>query len=584
MLRELDLRGRDPDRVFINVLEIADTPYSETGFLRRYDWVGLTQAENREQQLNDVASRLHRISSAGISDANVLGQVRSSFRNRTDELERVFRGVTNAAGPHFWLVIAPPQLGKTWFLNQLSIEVAREQNIGVPAVPGSDGARDHNSGRVRERGSDVNNTSSEAKRWVIRLVDIRQQPPEVRGDPAAILALLFGRTSPSEIDRNPSSIATEIVRIGRPHLCLLDSAELLPEDTASVLRSSLSSIYQSIQGAGADEDVRLAVVVASRQEHQWSGVAPEPRLSTLALTEFGIDIVQQALRHLARQMGRKSFSQTYYRQAAASVYRLSEGLPALLMRCLQQIQVWEWVNVHRLDQIEVFEEIAHPYVMGDLLSSDSLFPLSQEPRNTPEAELRHAVLERTFRILAPYRLFTQSHLRHYIDSDADFNGSLQDLDWTVQDLWQSVSDTALLKRPPNEIWQELHKAIRRLLFRYYYSSRDERAEAHHEARAFMKVWADKQVGKEQVMGLAECMWHEASELDLYGTDASDMERALSESAQKLSMALTESSAYSLPEVRNFAANVIRNDVELQEIISHIDRLSERLAAIVAAPQ
>ena len=46
------------------------------------------------------------------------------FLNREQELENVLRGLTNASGPHFWLVVGPPQLGKTWFLDRIGKDLA----------------------------------------------------------------------------------------------------------------------------------------------------------------------------------------------------------------------------------------------------------------------------------------------------------------------------------------------------------------------------------------------------------------------------------------------------------------------------
>src|SRR5579872_6016989 len=37
------------------------------------------------------------------------------FRNREHELEEVVSALDNDAADHFWLYVAPPQLGKTWF-------------------------------------------------------------------------------------------------------------------------------------------------------------------------------------------------------------------------------------------------------------------------------------------------------------------------------------------------------------------------------------------------------------------------------------------------------------------------------------
>jgi hypothetical protein len=283
---------------------------------------------------------------------------------------------------------------------------------------------------------------------------------------------------------------------------------------------------------------------------------------------------------LARQMSR-TFSSPDVMQNTALVHRITEGLPALLVQCLEWIRAQEWLGMDRLKSQELFEELAHPYIQGTLLAQDSLFPWSGDLRGRGQAdEARHA-LEQAFRVLAPYRLFTQSHLRYYIGPDRAFEESLEAVGWSMQDLWQAVSGTALLLRPLNEPWQEIHPAIRRLLYRYYYTSDERCTQAHHEAREFMKIWAERQSGKEQVVGLVECLWHEAVLQRL--SSSLQIEEALSDSARTLSSALRESSAFTLAELREYAVGRMRDDDEFQETVANIDGLFNKLVDIVMAP-
>src|SRR5262249_42169369 len=152
----------------------------------------------------------------------------------------------------------------------------------------------------------------------------------------------------------------------RPHMCLLDSAELLERRTARQLRESLSHVYALVQ-EGGNIDVRLGFVVASRREDEWRGIFPGPRLSDLLLTEFKVNVVRAALEDLARQMNR-TFSTPLLFDLADRVLRLSEGLPALLTKCLQWIEREQWIQPDRLESQEVFEELARPYIQSELLS------------------------------------------------------------------------------------------------------------------------------------------------------------------------------------------------------------------------
>jgi hypothetical protein len=378
------------------------------------------------------------------------------------------------------------------------------------------------------------------------------------------------RTDPPTVD----GIAHQILTSQHSYLCLLDSAELLNENAARRLRSYLGQVYDLLRNAH-QADIRLGVVVASRRDDGWRGVTPSPRFSLLPLTVYDFYAVQETLHLLAEDMG-CSFDIATYQHHAAHVYHLTGGLPALLGQCLEWIRAQQWVGLERLETYELFEAFARPYIDKVLLADDSLFPLPH--RKSDEA--RH-VLEWAFRFLAPYRLFTQSHLRYHLDAHRVFAKSVRAAGWSVEDLWRALSGTALLKQPLDEPWQEIHPAIRRLLYRYYYKTDQQRADCHRDAQKFVQVWADKQSGKEQVIGLVESLWHEATFLRL--TRSAQMAETLSESARKLCQALRPSAAYTVAELQAYAANRIAQDEEFQEVVDNIAGLTDRLAGIIDAP-
>jgi TIR domain len=549
--RESDLRGIDPTRQFIHVLKILDTPYPAAGFLRAYDWIDLTTAGVKEQELSILASNLRANGMADFPGSGVDSPDRPSpkFRNREDELNKLVRGLTTSGGTCFWLVIAPPKLGKSWLLARLSAEVASPERFG-PAT--------------------------ELSGWDARLVDIRDQPVEARSDAALLLARLFGLSSPLTIEpKTIRRIAQDIIKSGRPYLCLLDSAELLEGATAEQLRSYLSSIYHLLENA-RNVHIRLGLVVASRRDDEWRGVIPDPPLFPLPLTEFRVDVVRQALDDLAQQMDRP-FAPLELNRYARRIHRLSEGLPALLAECLQWIQREEWLEMRRLEGEALFDELAQSYIRDRLLSIESLLPGVGSHLN----ESRHA-LEQAFRVLTPYRLFTQSHLHHHLTLDDGFEQALNSVGWGVKDdLWTAINRTALLLRPLNEPWQEIYPAIRRILYRHYYKTDEERATAHREARKFMEIWMDKQVGKEQVKGVVECLWHEAVALRLERSPR--IREELGESARYLCRTLRPSTAYTVEELRVFAAELMSNDPEFREAVSRGRRMFDDLIHIVKSP-
>jgi transcriptional regulator with XRE-family HTH domain len=122
MHRELDLQASDPSRVFIHVLQIADAPYAPAGFLRHYDWFNLTTAAKRAEGLRALTDRFM---STGDAAAVSRGPQSRLFRNRRDELDTVQRALTDAAGPHFWLVIGPT---RTW---QVLVPAAAQHGDGA---------------------------------------------------------------------------------------------------------------------------------------------------------------------------------------------------------------------------------------------------------------------------------------------------------------------------------------------------------------------------------------------------------------------------------------------------------------------
>lgn len=547
--REEVLRAGNQTASLIHVLEVGDTTDPDANYLRIYDRVRVNDPVSLDAAAVALGRRLAASDRAQRMNFRLvwrdLGVVwrdldPPEFKNRTDEIDKVINGLTDSGGPHFWLVVAPPQLGKTWFLQKIRTRLGQEQPLA----------------------------------WSFGAVDVRAQL-DVRGSTVALLARMFSLTGPALTESQAiSDSALAILRSERSWLCVLDSAELLEPAVATGLRKSLSRVHELLVASGAD--ARLCLLVASRGEAEWRGVIPPPRLSILPLTGFTVEIVTQALRE---EMGRRSFDSRTLGGYARLVHQLSEGLPALLTRCLHWIKDEEWLEMERLGSQDLFEELAQPYIKSGLLSRQSLFTTNAaiwptaDGRGHPRLALEHA-----FRVLAPYRIFTQSHLRRSLETDPAFADALEQVGWSVENLWQVISDTSLLRRPLDEPWQELQAAIRRLLYRYYYTSEERQAAAHREARTFVQIWADRQNGKEQVIGLVEAIWHEAAMLRL--SQPSELEESLIESATKLSRALESSSAYTESELRRYAVHRMRDDDELQEAVSGVAGLYDRLLEIV----
>ena len=156
------------------------------------------------------------------------------------------------------------------------------------------------------------------------------------------------------------------------------------------------------------------------------------------------------------------------------------------------------------------------------------------------------------------------------------------LEWPLEELWNRISRTALLKRPLDEPWQEIHDAIRRLLFRFYYPTTEERVAAHRDAGSFVKVWADKQSGKEQVIGMLDCLWHEAEGLRLtkFQRNGCGAERVGKEICSRHPAV----GCVHEKELRDYATSRMMEDEEFQESIRHAEGLIDTLVDIFATAQ
>lgn len=545
-MAELALAAQRHQRIhpvsYVQVLQIADTADLDTSEFLGYQPIDLVSVSGRkrEEALSKLGSSVLRAGAGAGADPSPAPSAEDwrTFLDRKDELDRVLNGLNSAAGPHFWLVLSPPGLGKSKFLARLEAR-AKEQR---------------------------------ARPWICRLVDLRASADEVVSDAMALVGALFGIDRSGNADYDLRAAAREIITASRPYLCLLDSAELLSADTVAALRRHLSQIYRLVQDRG-DPQLGMTFVAASRRDDGWRGVAPYPRLSVLPLIEFGADEVQEAMSKLAAEMSLRQ-SPAALRRDAAIAHRATEGVPALVKRSLQWIEDEAGLQIERLDGPGVFDDIVRPFIRGQLLGQDSLLPGYTSQSETSEKRLW--IMAQVIKWLVPYRFFTLAHVRP-LSSDASFAPTLAEAHWSDNDLWQAIGACALLVRPQDEPWRETHPALRRLLFRYFYTEA-ERADAHRRAREFTEQWAAKQNGREQAIGLIDCIWHEAA--SLRHANAAEMGDILTNYARERAHLISESDAYTENELRTYAAERLRSDDELRSEVAGIDGLFDGLVQIV----
>lgn len=159
MHRDIDLRAIHPDRAFLHVLKIAETSRLASGFLRNFNEVDLTVPANRDSKLGALMETLGlpRSLTAETAEESPRPAI-TVFRNRDDELQKVKNGLTNASGPHFWLLNAPPELGKTWF-PRAARSGSRSGSAGCPGPATGNGRSWFSSGRARSPGSPASHRS-----------------------------------------------------------------------------------------------------------------------------------------------------------------------------------------------------------------------------------------------------------------------------------------------------------------------------------------------------------------------------------------------------------------------------------------
>jgi hypothetical protein len=123
--QEERLRTAHPPVAFIHVLEITRTRGPEVTAFSIYVHLTAAGTGDLDATLDEMRRRLRPARELGSQSSVIAGGRHEppEFRNRHEELDKVVNGLTDSGGPHFWLVVAPPQLGKTRFLGRVLSEL-----------------------------------------------------------------------------------------------------------------------------------------------------------------------------------------------------------------------------------------------------------------------------------------------------------------------------------------------------------------------------------------------------------------------------------------------------------------------------
>lgn len=529
---------------FIYVVLVETVDLQKAGFLGSFDHFKLTETR-QEKELQKLIDILQGIKTAAPGSGIPPKLYKPDFQNREEELDELFSNLTKpAGGTHFWQILAPPQMGKSWFLNRLAHDLQA-------------------------------NTQQD---WEIRRVDIRSANSlALRSDPAALLTAFFKLKVASPITDN------KIVEIGRQisasekyWLLLLDNAELISDAAATGLRAALGQINAHLRG---HQRARLAFVAATRRHFAaWLKVLPEaPRFKSRPLSPFTINVVYAALEQMAAQDGINNGPQ-WLEETARVLQRVTEGLPALLVHYLGWIKTQAYLfTLAELESPAVFERLARPYIKETILSADSLLPgESDANRIQPQYEaLRDALVG-----LCLHRRFIARYIDDMVQSNTELLVNMGHLAWGTNDLHAALKRTYITEPVPNDLWTVFYPAIRRLLFRYYYDTPAKQAEAHQQASDFYQSRWREWDGTDRAIVLLEHFWHQVEYLRL------SAQPGLSQTIQQFAGALFAegriSGLYTPEEIAEIIATRMAEDEEFQSALHQIaPRLSEQISRVLS---
>lgn len=459
------------------------------------------------------------------------------FRNREEELRNLLNALRLTSGQDLWVVAAPPRMGKSWFLREVQRRLT-------------------------------------AASWgETRLLDLAQRP-ELWSAPARVVVELLGvdvePDGDSLTEDEIEDMASELSLRNNHQLYLLDSAERLDRDTAREVRGALTEVYAHIAERLLRK--RCSIIIGTRRPDPWRGLGryTQFRFRNLSLSEFKLDVIEEAVGDGV------DAEASLVRKAAVLLQQESDGLPALLGAWLDWAHSRNLIGVEQgLRRPATFEAVTAKYVRKDLLTHDVLFP-----SGVGNAPVAAKALDHALKVLVPYRLITQSHLKFHYDGDDALREKVTAAGWNMRDLWTALNSTSLLE-PRTSLWRVINPPIRRVLYRYYYRTEAERIAAHEEAKWCYQRWTVNEAGTEQVAMMQECLWHELSRQLLH--QPAQLREALPEAAGQLAKDFLNSDHYDPREFVECVHDLLIEDDEFERALQdHAGLFQEVLTAIDTA--
>ena len=527
--------------IYIVLVESVET--RDAGFLAAYDRFDLTENENKKE-LKKMIQILRGENGATLDLHKKDNIFQPDFQNREEELDELISNLTKpSGGVHFWQILAPPQMGKTWFLNQLASKLQE------------------NSQPWRVSQIDLNKANSLA----------------LRSDKAVLLSAFFGLKINTPIDaKKVTEIARHVGKSNKYWLLLLDGSELLSDPAVVGLRETLGQIDTQLR---SHKKIRLAFVAATRKNFDfWIKFIPEyPRFKSRSLSPFTNNVVYSSLENMAIKDGINK-GEDWLDKTAKVLQRVTEGLPALLTLYLDWIKRNAYLyEPNELESETLFIQLAKPYIEETILSIDSLLPGAEDAnRIRPQCEaVQNALYE-----LCIYRRFISRYLEDCMQDNTALLRNVRRLGWKTNDVHNALKRTYITQPVPNDLWTVFYPAVRRLLFRYYYEAPDKQANAHQRASFFYKERWREWEGTDKAIVLLEHLWH-FIEYQRLSKEVKLKENIL-KFAEDIFKSGLKSDLYSPQELANIIENRMSGDREFQNTVHRIDtQLSGQLLEILS---
>ncbi len=531
-------KNRSSHLIYVILLEPVDL--EKAGFLGTFDQFDLTGTE-RENELQSLIRIVERDTKGMVpKKADDKHPYKPDFQNREEELDEILSNLTKpTGGVHFWQLLAPPQMGKSWFMTRLADDLQKKNS----------------------------------QHWEIRQVSLRAANSlALRSDKTALLSKFFGSKISNPINEKAIiKIARQISRSEKFWLLLLDNAELLSDKTAVGLRETLSKIDMQLRN---HEKVRLAFVAATRRHFgAWIRVLPEyPRFKSRTLSPFTVNVVFTTLKKMTVQDGINE-GQGWLDETAKLLQRVSEGLPALLVLYLDWIKKQAYMfDPDDIESQTLFTALARPYIEETILSPDSLLPGERDAnRIQPQCEALITALSG----LCLNRRFIARYITDWMQGNVRLSDNMRKLGWETSNLHNALKRTYITEPVPNDLWTVFYPAIRRLLFRYFYETLPEQATAHHKASLFYQNRWHEWDGTDKAIVLLENLWHQIEYQRLSAAD--ELVAGILQFTKSVFESGLKSNLYSPQELAEIIKTRISEDEEFQNTAHQITpQLSNKL--------